>query len=58
MHLNQIDTDRHNWHQINTAQVLQRLGTINFYGLSHEEVALRLAEIGSNQLAERPGKTA
>ncbi|BAZ05714.1 HAD-IC family P-type ATPase [Calothrix sp. NIES-3974] len=46
-----------NWHQIDAAQALQNLGTIDFYGLSHEEVNRRLAHYGANELVERPGKT-
>ncbi|EHC19419.1 cation-translocating P-type ATPase [Fischerella thermalis] len=46
-----------NWHQIDAIQVAQNLGTIDFYGLSQEEVNRRLAQFGVNELAERPGKT-
>ncbi|MEH1846336.1 MAG: cation-translocating P-type ATPase [Nostoc sp.] len=46
-----------NWYQIDAAQVSQRLGTIDFYGLSYEEVNRHLEQVGANELTERPGKT-
>ncbi len=46
-----------NWHQVEAAQVLQRLGTELASGLSHQEAKRRLAQQGANELAERPPKS-
>ncbi len=45
------------WHQLDSAEVLQQLGTDADRGLSQAEVALRLKKYGFNELTEQPGES-
>jgi Ca2+-transporting ATPase len=47
----------HNWHAIDTEEVLTELNTYEKTGLSSEEVKSRLEEFGPNQLTEAPPTT-
>ena len=42
------------WHQLETEEVAQRLGTSNEQGLSEQEAAARLKKFGPNRLKEIP----
>lgn len=46
-----------NWHQLDTTEVLDRLGTQEACGLSQSEASHRLAKYGGNELTESPPKS-
>ncbi len=53
----QSDRNGHSWHALDKEQVVSKLATRFENGLTRDEAASRLAELGPNQLQEAPGVT-
>src|SRR5512135_2903760 len=49
--------DGFQWHALRSEEVLRELATLGEHGLSSEEAAHRLEQVGPNQLTEAPQTT-